>query len=514
MTDPITQENLIVVEANNNSWAIHSSSEAKILRLDNTEIESTDINFGDYYIIDYNNRKSVMYCDYRFDETSKLYQVSGEGSFKFGSQTDCEIIYKNPYFKEYHFELIYKDGKWVVSANKSAFVYVNGGIEKHETVELSYGDRIYCYGLKIVVMKGLIIINNPKNCVTINSPVLKLISAQEKEVPYVEVKEEDYYKEEDFYFNTPRIRRFIDTYQLNIINPPGKSEEQEMPFLLVIGPMLTTAITSVITLGTAIVRIMSNKASFVSSLPQLIMGVSMLGATFLWPNLTKRWQKRQREKADTIRKEKYLAYLEDKKKEIIQETINQPTILKENLLPLSEYYETIVNKRRTLWERKISQRDFLTVRVGIGDIPIDMELSFSEEEFAIEKDPLKEVAVTMVDQAKMLHQVPIGYCFYNKAATAIMGKYEYTKPFADNVLLQLLACHSYDELKIVVFTNENNKSDWEVYKELPHMFSNDKSVRFFATNQEEAKEVASYLGQEFSKRAVDSHENEVVAKES
>ena len=512
LTDPTTQENLIVIEASAQGWEIHASSDSKILSLDNTEINSTVINPGDFYIIDNDNKKSVIYCDNRNDTSVKMYQVKASGSYKFGSQSNCEIVCRNPFFKEFHFELSYKDNSWYLNANKSAFVYVNGGNSYKESKKLSHGDMIYCYGLKLIVMRGIIFINNPNDSVLINTPNLKSVSIQEKDVPYEEVKEEDFYKEEDYYFNTPRIRRFIDTYELKIADPPAKQEPQEMPMLLVIGPMLTTAITSLITLGSTIVRLISNQTTVLQSLPQLLTGVTMLITTFLWPNLTKRWQKRQAEKANQLRKEKYLAYLEDKKSEIIAETVNQTTILKENLLPLKEYYAMIVTKQRTLWERKITQRDFLTVRIGIGDIPIDMNLQLSQEELVIEKDPLKEVAITMVDQAKMLHQVPIGYSFYNKIATAIMGKREMSKAFMDNIILQLIAAHSYDELKIVIFTNENNRSDWDVYKELPHMFSNDKSVRFFASELEDSKNLSDYLVQEFASRATEP-DREIIEKE-
>ena len=511
LTDPISQENLLVVEADNGQWSIHPSSDVKLYKIDNTEIESVAVNYGDFYIVEIEGKKSIIYCDYRNDKSVKMYRVNGITNLKFGSQANCEITYSNPYFKEFHFEMTYTNNVWNINANKNAFVYINGGLNSKEARALKPGDMIYCYGLKIIVMKDIMFINNPGNTVKINTQGLKAIATKEKDVPYEEVKEEDLYKEEDYYFNTPRIRRFIDTYELSIANPPTKQEPQEMPFLLVIGPMLTTAITSVVTLGSTIIRLILKQITFVQSISALLMGFSMILATFLWPNLTKRWQKAQKEKADTLRKEKYLAYLEDKKKEILQETVNQSTILRENLLPLSEYYETIVNKRRTLWERKISQRDFLTIRVGIGDIPIDMNLQFTEEELVIEKDPLKEVAITMVDQAKMLHQVPIGYSFYNKIATAIMGKSELTKPFVDNMILQLIACHSYDELKIAIFTSENNRSDWEVYRDLPHIFNDDKSFRFFASNAEEGKNLSDYLVQEFAQRVANA--SEIVEKE-
>ena len=64
----------------------------------------------------------------------------------------------------------------------------------------------------------------------------------------------------------------------------------------------------------------------------------------------------------------------------------------------------------------------------------------------------------------------------------------------------MLAYHSYEDLKIVVFTNEKNAPYWEALKVAPHTWSNDKQIRYFATNLDEAKEISLYLEQEIQQR--------------
>ncbi|UKI58656.1 MAG: hypothetical protein L6V81_04580 [Clostridium sp.] len=44
----------------------------------------------------------------------------------------------------------------------------------------------------------------------------------------------------------------------------------------------------------------------------------------------------------------------------------QKRILEENLVSNDVCYDMILNKRRTLWSRKMEQNDFLTCRIGIG----------------------------------------------------------------------------------------------------------------------------------------------------
>lgn len=77
------------------------------------------------------------------------------------------------------------------------------------------------------------------------------------------------------------------------------------------------------------------------------------------------------------------------------------------------------------------------------------------------------------------------------------------------LIIRIVALHSYDELKIVIIADENNKEQWEVLKWLPHMWDNDKNVRYFCTNIGEAKEISSYLEKEFYERS--SNKTEAIA---
>ena len=56
------------------------------------------------------------------------------------------------------------------------------------------------------------------------------------------------------------------------------------------------------------------------------------------------------------------------------------------------------------------------------------------------------------------------------------------------------------DLKIVILTDKKNVAYWEYAKFLPHCWSDDKTVRFFATNQNEYKTISNHLEEEFKNR--------------
>ncbi len=519
--DPITKNILLNFEAFDDSWVLKTNDEVKVYDCNNNQINHTVIKNNEFYLIVYKERKSIIHCTTNYDNTPMIFKVNNGANIRFGKTNENDVIYNNQYIQNNHMILSCDNDFWKIQIKPNSFVYINDNLVQQENKILNNGDYVNAFGLNIFVMKNLIILNNPENSVTIQNNVLNPFQLSLVDTVNIndatindEVSEEDLYTDNDYFFKTPRLRRFVETYDLTVSNPPAKQQQEEMPLLLTVGPMFTMALMSVIMASNVIMKIVNGEATLEQSWMSLISPAIMLTSSLLWPSLTKRWQKKNRKKKEKNRVEKYRAYLEEKKKLILGEAVNQTAILKENLLDLQSCYNVILNKDRILWERKISQKDFLTVRVGIGDKPLDMDVKFNEDDFTIEKDELKDEASKMIEEAKMLRNVPISYSFLGKVVTGILGKPHQTKHFLDNLLLQLITFHSYDELKIVIFTDEEHESNWEDYRELPHLFSNNKQVRFFATNDEERKNISSYLMQELTKRALDSKSSDAVENES
>ena len=70
-----------------------------------------------------------------------------------------------------------------------------------------------------------------------------------------------------------------------------------------------------------------------------------------------------------------------------------------------------------------------------------------------------------------------------------MGTRQKTVNFTNNLILQLLTYYSYEDIKIVMFTNEKNKKDWEYLKYLNHNFTNRRDFRFFSSDYDSAKNI-------------------------
>ena len=497
---PNSEDTLANIEEKENKWVMVSSQDYKI-SYKNAMSPSVELVPNEFYILTSGKIKKLVYAEESTDSSFKIYKANDNSQFVIGKNANNQISYNNNFILGQHLALIFSGGVWKFKLAPNASLYLNKTLITNSEKELKNGDVMFIYGLKIIVMGNLIMINNPGGKVKVTSQSLSTYTIHQEQVSYQETQEMDLYNENDYFFKTPRLRRFIETYNLNFANPPSLDEEKDMPLLLVLGPSITMAITSLVNLYNTLLQVFSGRMTPAQSIPRLITVFAMLLGSFLWPNLTKKYNKKKREERNQLRNEKYHEYIEKKRQEMVNEGINQSQILKENLLPLDECYQIIINRKRTLWERKISQRDFLTIRLGTGDVPVDMSINFNDDEFKIEEDPLKADALTMIEQNKNLIKVPVGYSLYNKKAVAVMGINDKLMPFINNVILQLITFHSYDDLKIVILTDKKNEAKWEVYKNLPHCFSNNKNIRFFATDLDEIKTVSTYLEQEWIGRA-------------
>ena len=178
----------------------------------------------------------------------------------------------------------------------------------------------------------------------------------------------------------------------------------------------------------------------------------------------------------------------------------QRQILIDNYLPLQPVEEIITKKKRSLWERELDQEDFLTVRLGMGSAELQGNVSFPQEHFSLEDDNLLQEVYKLGAESRTLEGVPIALSLIKNRISAIIGTAQYKQKFVEGVLLQILAYHSYADLKIVLLTDDTKADNWSYLKIAPHNWSNDRSVRFFATNIDEAKEISLYLEKEFQGR--------------
>ena len=496
-------KNLINVEAENGKWKIKSDFEIKIMS-GSQEVDSVYLEENNVYFLKINteNEFVILYCSPSIDKNERKLQLIRAGDIIIGNDFNAHINYNNTLVSKQHAKLTYKDGKWFIQDLNSKYgTYVNNISVSSKTLE--YGDIIFVMGLKIVVMKDFIVVNNLGQNVRYDSNTFSIMNSivqKQTEEDVVEDESLEFYKEGDYFFRSPRFKSSIEPVNIEVEDPPTAEKQNEMPAIYVVGPMLTMAMSSVVFGYSSISGVISGKQELSSALPTLVMSFGMILSMLLWPMLSSRYQKLQIAKREKLRQEKYKEYLNKKSQEIGSQIQIQRQILVDNYLPLETVRSIIDNRKRNLWEREIKQEDFLDLRLGVGSCELVGNIRFPEQRFTLEEDDLRSLVYKVASESRMLNDVPISLSFVKNYVSAIIGEGSQKQKFIEGLILQMITFHSYEDLKIVLFTNENNASKWEYLKVLPHCWSNDKTVRYFATNIDEMKELSLHLEQQFQHR--------------
>lgn len=481
---------LIGIEARNDEWFIVGSSKAKLKNSNGTTIEERELKPLDLLFVSIlgEDKQSIIFAE-PIDESRKMfkrYVARCDDAYTIGRNGDNNISFDNKYISGRHAVLKYANGKWKIEdCNSSNGTYVNGYRVTDKI--LNAGDSIYMMGLKIIVGAGYFAINNPDNLLRISSTTLVNYVPQEIDFE----KKETEIGEIDFYYVSPRFKKEIETIEIKLDPPPSQPEIEKMPLALVIGPSLTMGMASLATAGFTIHNIVSNGRDIISAMPTLMMSVSMLLGTVMWPLLIKHYDKKQRIAKEQKRQSKYLAYLDETRDKIKRICKIQTDIIKENIVSVADCVKRVEERSSNLWERTTNHNDFLNIRIGIGTIPMYIKMECQPKRFTLEDDNLWDAMLSLANEPKELKDVPISVSLVEKRLVGIVGDEGKRNNLLKNMLIQVLALHSYEELKIVFIADQED--EWDFVKCVPHIWDDEKKSRFFANCTDDLKELSLLL---------------------
>lgn len=487
-----TGRELLSVEAADGEWIAKSNRDVSILNSDGTPLKSVVLHphiFLKLQILS-TNEQATLYVESDDTENRKFQKlvIKNPGIFTIGRSGGNDFCFETPYTSSSHARLSFDGRNWsILDLESTNGTYVNG--YRVQACNLNAGDMIYIMGLKIVVGYNYLAVNNPDGALGItSSDFLSYIPqrASERKDP-AEASEKQYF------FRAPRFHREIEPAEIVIDPPPTFQKPETVPMALMLGPSLTMGMASMGTAMLTVANTISSGGPMSQAMPTLIMAASMLLGTVLWPILTKNHEKKLRIASESKRQEKYLAYLDGIRDKIKRTCKEQSEILEENLISPDECADRIVNVKTNLWERSIGQDDFLRLRLGRGNLPMELDIKYAEKKFSLEEDNLQDAMLSLGAESKELTDVPISVSLVNNITVGICGNYLETANMAKSFILQMIALHSYDELKIMLITDRTDLEEWKFVKFIPHFWSDDKSIRFLATDQEELKELSVYI---------------------
>lgn len=465
-----SNEETVAIEGRNGQWVLKGNKNFRLCDgQENVVLQENVI----YKLEDHQHEKIFIFIEgERYHTHLKKYKVSSQKCIiSLGRKGDNTIVVAHPSISRYHFKLSYSHGQWEVTDLQSMNgTFVNQMRVQH--AKLKMGDVIYVMGVKIVIGTDFLALNINED-MTVDSSVLLPVDAcywsgssfESREIPF------------ELFNRLPRRRVAILDHEILIESPPMSLHSNQIPLMLRMGSTLAMGGQSLL---------YGNIFSMLSSL--------------VFPVMNSKYSENQKKEYETKRIQKYTAYLRKKEEEILKEKAEEEKILNYNYPPLSEVLTFVSHQRNRLWERRNIDDDFLNIRVGVGNIPLQAKYRYQEERFDLDEDELEDKMYELVSKEVLLENVPIMSSFKNDYMCGVLGNKQLSIMFVQRLLTQIVMTHSYDEVKIMILADEKDLEDDIMQKYqlhyLPHLWNNQKTMRFIATHPSEAFQLGEFLKNE------------------
>ncbi len=399
------------------------------------------------------------------------------------------------------------DGALLVDNQSKNGLYVNDRRVNGSRL-LAFGDHIHIWGLDMVYLGQVLAIREEED-LQVDTSYLKLFVPEKKEETAAmesgtaepgsaesgTVETEPYRR--TLYHRAPRSLEAIDRESVEIEQPPARKEIPDPNLMLTLGPSLTMAIPMAMGSGLAIfgTRLSGGNASlFMYTGIITAVGAATIGAFWALMNLNYN-QKRARQE-ETHRFEAYSEYLIRSSDKIKHSYVNNAEALR-RMYPAASFCVTPeMETQNLLWGRNSTHADFLAHRVGMGDIPFQVQINVPKERFTLLDDSLNEKPRMIRDSYRTLHDVPICIDLLQENIIGIVGgpqKIGAYEVFYD-LVAQIAAQNSYTDVKMAFLLSgegdhESRRKKWDFLRWLPHTWSQDRRMRYFACGPSEITDV-------------------------
>lgn len=439
----------------------------------------------------------------------KKYDISGLDVIRIGKDESCDICYETLNLISKEHGTIRKNGAWYIVEDTSANGIFINSMRMAGSWQLSFGDCIDIFGLRMVFLGNILAINEGLEGLRLKEDVFPVF------IPDESKGEENHAGNSDviIFHRSPRKLFRLDKDVVEIDAPPALQEKDGKNVGMLAGPALTMALPMFFGCSLIIYSSMTpvgNAGIFRHAGMMLAAGAALIGSAWTFAYMLRNWMiKREDRKRRDKRYQKYLmncVQLVRMKYERSREALIE-------MYPSAEECCRYTEDSPKLWNRNASHEDMLFERLGLGDIPFQVEVSVPEDEFAMPEDELAEKPGMIRDSYKQLKDVPVGVDLLQQRLIGVFGgeKKQGAIAVLHMLAVQIAANNCYTDVKMAFIYDEKNYDDsstWNFAKWLPHVWSEDQKTRYVAKDKQEAGDVFYELAKVFRAR------QEIVGEES
>lgn len=388
---------------------------------------------------------------------------------------------------KHHYNLRFDGKNTILEDTSSNGTFVNY-IRVKGKKALDFGEIIDVFGLKIICFGDMIAVGSLFSEFSVSDKIKKLrFSKDSYDTAHATSNVE-------IFNRSPRIFREICSETVVIEPPTVPQFSKKRSMLSVIGPSFTMAIPMVLGCGLTVFSTTLNGSganAFMFTGIITSIGSALMGGLWAYYNI-KETKKREAED-ESERFNAYGNYLIETAN-YIKEKYRQNYEALNTMYPSADICAGYTRFNSELWCRNFTHDDFLFFRLGKGDIDFQVDIQIPKEKFSITYDGLKDKPAMLYENFKKLSNVPVGIDLRLNKLWGIAGGKNKIGAFeiVDNLISQIAANISYTDVKIAFCFDDNefeDKNRWNYVRWLPHVWSENKSTRYYATNRQDCADV-------------------------
>ena len=494
------KRNLANIVGENSKWILKSNSNARIV-LNNEYVDAVELNLYTFYLITTAYNENIfIYVSPGNNTSFAAKKITNNNPIKVGTDLACDIVLVDQIVAKQQFQLQKVDESIVYKTlEDTPFLYLNG--RKYNEKVLNDYDIIFLNGYLFLILSDIIFVSNKNSVIQYgqsNLTDLRLEYAY-KTIDKASANFADYYDSANYFTKSPVFRKKTSTLHVTITSPEEKEVKTDSSFVMALVPSALMSVTSLLSAYFSLRNYRQGVGDKENLITTLITAAIMIFVSVAWPFIERFAETIRRIINNVNRNIKYKKYLKKKRETLEKVRTEQKATLQFNNLSLEECQEVIMNRNANLFSYNPEQATFLNVKLGVGKVKMDCEFDYIKPDYVKIKDSLLNDIDKLIEDYKYIVDAPYSFSLVNNVAF-IYGKNNYEK-YLESIILQVLTFQDFYNLKIVIFTTEN--TFLSKIRNLNHCWSNDRTMRFYASNLQEAETLSSYLVRIFNSRTID-----------
>ncbi|MBT2293171.1 type VII secretion protein EssC [Paenibacillus albidus] len=263
----------------------------------------------------------------------------------------------------------------------------------------------------------------------------------------------------------PRFLPDMPGGELEIPNPPQAYAKPEIAWMALLVPPAVMLIITVLLAMTA-------------QSMYMMLSIAMTVTTLLFSFTGAATQIRKYNRQKKEREQKYLQYIADVRAELAIAREQQSKALHEMNPEPEDCLLRLQQNDSKLWERTPVHQDFLSLRLGVGSVPSALRIVYSKQAVVLENDPLLMEPHRLALEFAKVPEAPVAVNLLEAEICGVAGEAERTRQLLQQMVLQLVTHHGYDDVRLVLLLPEERVADWSWLRHLPHVWNDDFTSRY------------------------------------